>query len=391
MRIAPTAQSTSSTNRQNASAELSSAPQLNWLVLVIGIAAISLLEGRLLYLMERPYLKATILSAELLVKGRPEWLADQSRILGPLVVAVLSLATHARFSACYLAFCGLCLFTANLLCYVLFFRVSGSRLLGWVYTLFYCAAFLVCQRNIMYLWDFAGMAISLLFAYLVFTQARPAAFIGLFALAVLNRESAAYIGIWLFLSAFAPRSALGRAGRFSGNIPQAALGAGLVLVGIAWSHLIRKLLYVRQTSPTSAGVPVIGGQLFTLPYNLRLLRHPFHGDTLLSLPIVLVIGVGMAALLWRYRALLVRRIVSGPPVAPLAILLAMMFADNLAFGALTAVRIWLEMLPFALFLIYTVFDSSAHTPPAQPEAPAVGSFVWSAPSAPVEAHPPSTD
>lgn len=296
---------------------------------------ITVVERRVLNLIHRYNLPAQIAIAEDVTRGTPVWKAFQNRLLGPEMVHAASAATHLPFAVCYREFTYALLLVTNALSFVLFRGMGIAPRVACAYTLAVAGLFLALQdTSSLYLWDYIELPINLLFAYGVFRGLRLRFFVTLFLVGLLNRESALFIPLWLILDAWRPARALASPRRF--RVLQAVLGAALVAAGIGFTSWLRTRLYHGVEGGAYQG---IAGQQLRLADNWKALHE---GDSGWLMAVLFVSFLG-----WTWT--LARR-AQTPQRGVIGLLIGLMALSNLLFGLLGEPRVWIPLIPFALFL-----------------------------------------
>jgi hypothetical protein len=134
--------------------------------------------------------------------GHPHSTLWQSRVLGPYAIKALTFGSLDYFKA-HVLFQIVTVAIAAFLCWRLGRKYGGSdqsALLA--LTLFVmCFALLLSppEEPWLFSWDFIDIIIFILFVDFVFSGASQRWFIGLFAIAIWNRDSAVFIALWLIL------------------------------------------------------------------------------------------------------------------------------------------------------------------------------------------------
>lgn len=131
--------------------------------------------------------------------GHPVWKMWQSRVLGPYIIKALTFGSLDYVKA-HMLFQIVTVAIAAFLCWRLGRKYGGSdqsALLA--LTLFVMCFALLLSPPWLYSWDFIDIIVFILFIDLVLSGMSLCWFIGLFAIAILNRDSAVFIALWLIL------------------------------------------------------------------------------------------------------------------------------------------------------------------------------------------------
>ena len=165
--------------------------------LLAGIVA--LVQMRILVLMFGPQYKLSVDAAAGVLRGEPHWRVYQNRLLGPWLVQVASHVFDTFLDAH--VFCSVVLLGVS--GFVVLWQLSrihadtGRTLAGY----FAFALLVVCcfQRPWFYIWDCVDLLIFVLFNAFVVRQRSWRWFAALFAVAILNREGAYFIALWMIV------------------------------------------------------------------------------------------------------------------------------------------------------------------------------------------------
>ncbi|CAA7626297.1 membrane hypothetical protein [Magnetospirillum sp. SS-4] len=183
--------------------------------------------------------------------GQPHWREVQNRVLAPYLVQGLS-HLFADYFLAHIAFSALALSIAGFLAFRLGRRHGGGMIPGLLclFTLQASFSFLLSPPWL-YAWDYIEIITFILFAEFVLSGRPWTWFMALFPLALLNRESAFYISMWMILDPWC-RWGLGRLGLGPATAPdRARILAGLLSIpaGIGAVLSLRALLFVEASGP----------------------------------------------------------------------------------------------------------------------------------------------
>ena len=316
------------------------------LLLLLCMAALSLLEFRAVDLIQGRNLPAEVDAATGLLSGHPYWKAYQNRLLGPELVGWTTRLTGLPPASVYRGFCFGCLCAANAVGASLFRRSPGSPGTAWGYVVAYAGLFVALQDpEWLYLWDYVDLTTTLLFAWAVVMGGwRPWQFALLFLVELANRESAQFIALWLVLDSLMPGAdSVGWGGRWV-DLPLLGVGVGLGAAGTAWTHFVRNALCIGETGvvPRKEITEFADGQFFMGRVTLDLLHDPWN----LAAAVLAVLLAALGFLLWRTRRSL------GRQAWKVAALLAVTVAANGCLSFIYELRVWFVLLPFAVCLAY---------------------------------------
>lgn len=309
--------------------------------LLLGMSALTFVEFRAVLLIQGAHLAEQVQVAQGCLSGHPSLRAYQSRLLGPLLVGGLARAARLPFALAYSVVAGSLLLLSNAVCYRLFYLLGRSRRHAWGYALAYAGLFVALQdTEWLYLWDYVDWVTMLCFAFLVFTRPNLVLLAALFVVELLNREAAAFIGLWIMLEA-ARVPAGGKARRITISAARLLVGGSLIAAGALWTGWIRSRLFVAQTQPPSSNL-VLGDQMWQASRNLSALLDPLGG------------GAGVAIVVMGALAVLLARpsVMAAQKKAKVGVLLGTMAACTLLFALINETRVWFDFAPFGLFLYY---------------------------------------
>lgn len=245
---------------------------------------------------------------------------------------------------------------ANTITFFLFRKASGSDKTAWAYTFGGALFFIALQdRKDLHVWDYVDLCVMSLFAWAVFRGAPLWSLILLFYVELLNREAALFIALWIALDAINLSGRDRQHRNFQIKGKKILLGAFLLVAGIAWTQFMRDIFFVRQTANLSSKLTYIGDQFWMFPHTLTMLEHTRVLDVLVPLA---VLGTTLFLMLRAWSTL-------GERSWKIGVLISAFVTSNLMMGVLTETRIWLMLIPFWLWLIYTIHNDE-HAP-AMPE------------------------
>jgi hypothetical protein len=292
---------------------------------------------RLVELVFQPVNYARLAEASFRVTtGHPLFKMWQSRVLGPYTIKALTFGSLDYVRA-HILFQIIMVTIAAFLCWRLGRKYGGSdqsALLA--LTLFVmCCALLLSPP--LYSWDFIDIIVFMLFIDFVLCGMSLHWFVGLFAIAILNRDSAVFIALWLILD---PLVRFFYQRRY--KLPSASLdwrrmlaGAVCIATGFLTVELLRRTLLIEANFSTNSYPSV-------LQLNIDVLKHSltrFTPDYTFLVPVFLATVAALGACV-------VRR----DPQRFLALYLVELsfMASLFVFGILYETRIYLALVPFVV-------------------------------------------
>ena len=306
---------------------------------LLGLICLSFLEYRILSLIHRGEQQSGIDIAEGILSGHPTWKILQSRLLGPVVVSLVSHVSHLSFASCYLAFCGVAVLAANAACYFLFFSEVRSRAHTWIFVVGYATLFLVFQDSqYLYIWDYIDLTTILVFGWMVAKDKFPIWGIAVLCFVELfNRESAQFIALWILIDSVTYDHKGSPGNKLRIDLRRAGIGLLLVVLCIGWTHYIRDRLTIAETSPFPEGVRSVAGQMWMFPHIWFYLKTG-------SPHAIATLAILLATLLFLYYRAIDRL---DDRSVKVLILAAIMIAANLCFALITELRVWFALLSIA--------------------------------------------
>jgi hypothetical protein len=284
--------------------------------------------------------------------GHPVWKMWQSRVLGPYFIDALTFGSLDYVKA-HILFQVITVAIAAFLCWRLGTKFGGnerSALLA--LTIFVMCFALLLKPPYLYSWDFIDIIVVILFIDFVLSGKSVSWFIGLFAIAILNRESALIIALWLILDPLVRFSYQRRYKLRSGPFdwPRMLAGATCFLAGFLIVEVLNRHLLV-EAKETADIYPMV------LPQNIdRLKQSLTHFDRYFTIVVpaflATVIMLGACA---------VRR----DPQRILALYLVVLsyMASLFVLGQLMETRVYLALVPFLMMTVVLLSHSGTEKTP----------------------------
>lgn len=313
------------------------------LALLAGVVA--LVQMRLVILIFGPQYRLSVEAAQGVLRGEPHWRVYQSRLLGPWLVEAVS-----RLVGSFI--------TAHVVCMVVLFAAAGFVVLWQLrrdhgasapmlagYLAFVVLVVCCFQRPWLYVWDCIDLLLFALFSAFVCRGLRWPAFAALYSVAIVNREGALFIALWLILDPLV-RWLLDRRKTRSARLDHAPLLAGIVLLaaGVALVEWLRDRLLVREVGPELVGEVAGAGPRYHLMLADNLARL---GEAVTSPSYAMSFLVPFALLAFVVFSVAVARRDPYTRGAAAVVHLALV-AAIVVFGSLFETRIYLVLVPFAV-------------------------------------------
>lgn len=289
-------------------------------------------------------------AAEGIIRGTPQWRATQNRILGPAVVSLISNITGLTFFNSYLIVIWSLLIFANVLSFKIFLTLTKDKKIALNYSFLFAVLFLFIQDvRCVYIWDFIDLIVFILFAYGVFNKIKLRYLVILFLVCLLNKESALFISLWIFMDSFNfnnPKYIHSKETfkRKIVNYPKLTLSIFLTIGGVIYTKLIRDALFIQSM------IPFIGydlkhavwGQHFQVIYNIKMLIRIFVRFKTTEFVIPIILFVVPLYLLYKMKA--------NEFSIKVMLLFLVMLVSIFVFGFILETRVYCILIPFALML-----------------------------------------
>jgi len=273
--------------------------------------------------------------------GHPVWKTFQGRVLAPYLIKAMAFGSPAYYVMAHMVFEVVAV--AAFLLWRLGRKFGGSEHSGiFVLALFVMSFVALLRPPCLYSWDFVDLIVFTLFIDFVLSGRPLAWFIGLFAVATWNRDSANFIALWLVAE---PLLRALRQRLRDGIMPaldwrRVLAGVLCIAAGLALAELLRRNLLVEEMAPKYfPDNPVVAGHRynFVLPINIEYLGH-----SLFTPAALLVLGF-LGTTIW-LGAALARR--DPERQLPLFAVELALIAAMLGFGIIYEPRIFVPLIPF---------------------------------------------
>jgi hypothetical protein len=199
-------------------------------------------------------------------EGHAPWIAFQNRLLGPYLVHGIGSFGFSPKESLYFFYFFLITFQ-NFLLYTLLKSYCGTKTNAFFGVLVFSLLLLGLQDTDWYYpWDSLEAIIFTLFTYAILTDQPCKFFVFIFCVALLNRESAVFIGLYLFFSGIKLKNSrlffqITSINRFSG-------GFILIIFAMLSTKLIRAVLFKSQPNGNLDSEHVLVGNHIHLSDNL---------------------------------------------------------------------------------------------------------------------------
>ena len=275
--------------------------------------------------------------------GHPVWKTFQGRVLAPYVIKAMAVGSPGQYVVAHMVFQVVAVGVAAFLSWRRGRRIGGNDQSALVALALFVMSFIALLRPpCLYSWDFVDLIVFTLLIDFVLSDRPLFWFIGLFAVATWNRDSANFIALWLIAEPVlrALRQRLGNGVMPALDWRRMLAGVACIATGLIIAELLRRSLLIEEMAPKYfPDNPVVAGHRynFVLPINIEYLSHSLFSPTALVVLSFLAIAVWLGAAMAR------RDPQRGLPL--FAVELALI-AATLAFGIVYEPRIFVPLIPF---------------------------------------------
>ncbi len=268
--------------------------------------------------------------------GKPHWIAYQNRLLGPGLVGLLNWFGLIPQTALKVFFFSTMVIAVNLNFYLLK-QLAVDNMTNLLICMALCFSFLALQHKWLYPWDMLSLIIFSLFVFFAIKDYPAWFFLVLYGVALLNRESAYFIMLFLLL-----RNLVVYRHKVIMQLSTYYYTA-LLLVGYGYTGWIRHYLFVSKMDGQADEHIEFQGNHVYLDKNI---------DDMLWNDWLTNIGYYKLSLLAAFLFILVTILTSKlKNKIALALIFIVMFASILYFGLVFETRIYIELIPFLTYAL----------------------------------------
>jgi hypothetical protein len=286
------------------------------------------------------------------IEGKPYWLADQNRLLGPYLVFGISTLFGISFKVAWAVYHA---FILEIFCILIFWILRREGLSpkdSISYLIYVMFAFLALQFYWFFTWDSIDLILFTIFAYGIIKSYSISFFLVLFFIGILNRESALFIGIYLMLDSLQfTKKKGGYLPKFV-NPKKLIIGLCIIISGIVYTRFIRNLLFVDNSDRYPATITSLAGNHFNLFKNLKnIFFYNFNTnylqDHLYYFVSISFVSISMTFPLAYFFAS--NKHMNNQQIK-LYLMSLIILANIMIFGIVSESRLYLILIPFFLFL-----------------------------------------
>jgi len=302
------------------------------------LVCLALATSAVLYVDHAKYGASILWQSQGVASGHAEWRVYQNRVLGPFMIDASARVLHLDYGVAFSLFVFGTLLAVNLIAYYGLAGGGRYRTEALRYCLLLNAAFLVLQvRPFLYEWDCVDLIVFHLLVLGAICGRSPLYFVGVFLLELLNREAAAFVGVYLAVDGLL---AVWRSSVDGAAWRRMFLGVAMCLASAAVAEGLRAHLFV-GTARDAIERTIVLGQHWQVPRNIQDLARPgFYKSYVLPWLVV-----GGSVVVWRqFHA--ARR----DGALPLGITYAALTVSLVLFTVLQETRVLIPYIPFLLLL-----------------------------------------
>jgi hypothetical protein len=307
---------------------------------VMASALAMLAQLRLIFFVMGSHYGNSIGASAQVLDGTPFWAIYQSRLLGPYTIRLLS-ALIGDFSLAHVFFLAGMTTLAGYMVLLLADRRFGKQSAWLAFFAFQAFFSFLLNQLWLYAWDQYCIILFLLFVYFVFADKDWRWFSALFTIAILNRESALFMAIWMVVHPIAKAFFTYRHKHWLRHIDKALCLAG-ILCGTLGTLLIlalRKMLLVREM----VSAPGVSHNFdIAIGFNIRSIAGELTPSLFFHLTPLFILTCA---------AVLAISLMKKDPARffGLGFTFLALSASIFCFGVISESRVMLELIPFYIF------------------------------------------
>jgi len=314
---------------------------------LVFIALLTFVEFRVVSRVIREGIDKAVTISQDTVKRHPPLKAHQTRIIGPWIIDALAHTLNIPPKQAYHLFLLLGLIASNISFYFFVARLTGDPGKAMVYLYVFIGFFLACIFDFLLPWDILTLLLFSIFAYGVFARKPPVYFLILLPFALLNREDALFIPLWLVINSLDEDQ---QSKRLMIRKKLAFAASSLLFISsIILLILLRNLMF-QGTQPVE--LAWLNGNCFELFNNIQRLFYYNFIDR--NLDIVVLSGIVLLAYYLyqnreKIRISFYRR--------KIFVLFSCLFLFDILMGYVNETRIFFHLVPFIVFFM-VIFDGN---------------------------------
>lgn len=308
------------------------------IVYIFIIGFISLSVFKVLMQVHDGHFEALVHAALGVIEGKPHWIAYQNRLLGPYIVyfiSIIGFSFHVSLKIYILSM----VFLQNFLLFFLIRQMNVKHKESLVWVILYSFAFILVQHDWFYTWDSIDAIIFTLFAWGIFKTKSVYYFIGLFCVALLNRESALFVALYIAIDAFNFKSAKKF---YFVSLKKLVVGTFLILLGLVYTKAVRHYLFVsKPDGQPDTSHELIGNHIYLSQNFFNLFFYNAYSTDIINSVFIITSVL--------YYSFFVKTYLDSQ-IKALLIFLAII-VNILIFGLINETRMFITLIPFVIFLL----------------------------------------
>ena len=306
-------------------------------------------QFRLIIMLFDPDYGRAVDAAVGVLAGKPHWRSFQARVLAPFLIDRISPLFPSFFDA-HVCFSIVTLAVMGYLAWGLGWRVGANLGAAMLALFVFQTSFsLLLTPHWFYAWDYLDIIVFLVFVDFVAAGRSWPWFVALLAIGIFNRETAAFIAVWMIFEALSRWYFARRPGGGGERLDRAMLIAGIVslVLSVVIVEAVTRALFIEEIGPKIFNdiAPGEGGQMF---YALRIARNFHIAINSLTrfqyeMPFVILIYIGVTLVL----ALGIMR-ADRQRYFALGLTYIAHIATTLVFGIMDETRVFVEQIPLVI-------------------------------------------
>jgi hypothetical protein len=325
--------------------------RVGWLSLAFVLA---LAQFQLILVLYQGGISNSLLAARGVFEGTPHWVIYQSRILGPYLIEFIRLFVDAPLKSYLIFFVGTQTLSGYLMLALTRYISPGTNPIGPFFMFQGLFSTIIVPHGPggwIYVWDSIDIIVFITFFFFVSERKDWRYFTGLFLLALINRESALFIALWMILQ---PSLAFLRQKKGAVDVKMFIAGLISLFGGFVFISFLRGFLLVREIGPELFHKPELAGKSVHFKFfeNIEFFKQAIMGfgwnldGTILIFILASFLLIIMLAKknMEKYFALC---------LCQLSLLLSLIL-----FSVIHEVRIHLELIPFMVFSAFILTEKA---------------------------------
>lgn len=310
------------------------------------IIYLSLLEFRLSLFSHADHINSIIQTSYYITLRAPQWKEFQNRLIGPFLVKIIAHITTFEYGIIYMYVIIALHIIKNLICFICIKKLTNNYAIALKYTIYSIFCFIAfLDLYWLYIWDYIDNIIFILFIYGVFSNKNNLYYSVLFIIALLNRESALFIPLWMIIdSIIHKKEETGLKVNIKlYNNTRLFLGTILLIGGIVFINLVREYLLIEETAAAKNIEFAMERPFHFLKNSKQFFENIYKIDFELNI-LVNIFLISIPILIIKLRNKM------DDKVFKLTILFIIILISIILMGLINETRIYNTIIPFFIFL-----------------------------------------